>query len=152
MQRNEPERASINIPKLSKEQEWAKLSYQNMSSMVLALDFLKGFGEILHAHYDSWSLEDLSLLLGTLQCLYDHARCFNADSKLRTHLRSKKFMKFRDNPSRLPHLLEQETRSAMQIFVFGFRLFAEENMDTKGTAKAQFVEGILKRFVNSLAS
>jgi Sec7-like guanine-nucleotide exchange factor len=152
MQRNEPERSSSSItaPKLSKEQAWAKLSYQNMSSMVLALDFLKGFGEILHAHYDSWSLEDLSLLLGTLQCLYDHSRCFNLDSKLRTHLRSKKFMKFRDNPSRLPHLLEQETRSATQIFVFGFRLFAEENMDARGTAKAQLVEGILKRFVGDM--
>lgn len=146
LNRNDPERSMSSAPKLSKEQEWSKLSYQNMSSMVLALDFIRGMGEIIHTHYDSWSLEDLSLLLGTLQCFYDHSRCFNSDLKLRTHLRSKKFMKFRDNPSRLPHLLEQETRSAAQIFLFGYRLYSEENMNTSGNSRAHLVEAILKRF------
>jgi brefeldin A-inhibited guanine nucleotide-exchange protein len=141
------ERSMTTAPKLSKEQEWSKLSYQNMSSMVLALDFIRGMGEIIHTHYDSWSLEDLALLLGTLQCFYDHSRCFNSDLKLRTHLRSKKFMRFRDNPSRLPHLLEQETRSAAQIFLFGYRLYSEENMNSLGNERARFTEPILKRFV-----
>jgi Sec7-like guanine-nucleotide exchange factor len=138
--------SSSSAPKLSKEQEWSKLSSQNMSSMVLALEFIRGMGDIIHTHYDSWSLEDLTLLLGTLQCFYDHSRCFNSDLKLRTHLRSKKFMKFRDNPSRLPHLLEQETRSAAQIFLFGYRLYSEEKMNTTGNARAYLVEPILKRF------
>lgn len=144
VQRNDQDR-SLSTPKLTKDQEWSKLSYQNMSSMVLALDFIRGLGEILHIHYDSWSIDDLSLLLGTLQCFYDHSRCFNSDIKLRTHLRAKKFMKFRDNPSRLPHLLEQETRAAAQIFVFGFRLYAEENINPHATEKALVFEELLKR-------
>lgn len=145
VQRSGDSERSLLTPKLTKDQEWSKLSYQIMSSMVLTLDFIRAIGDVIHTHYDSWSLNDLSLLLGTLQCCYDHARCFNGDHKLRTHLRAKKFMKFRDNPSRLPHLLEQETRSAAQILVFGFRLFSEEKSGTIGNGKAKFADSILKR-------
>jgi hypothetical protein len=144
VQRVDPDR-SLLTPKLTKDQEWSKLSSQNMSSMVLTLDFLRAVGDIIHTHYDSWSLSDISVLLGTLQCCYDHGRCFNGDQKLRTHLKAKKFMRFRDNPSRLPHLLEQETRSAAQILVFGFRLYSEEKGNSFGDGKARHVEGIMKR-------
>jgi hypothetical protein len=135
---------SLSSPRLSKEQVWSQLSARAMTGMVLSLDFIRVIGDTIHTHYCSWSLHQLSSLLDTLQCCFDQARCFNADSSLRTHLRSKSFMRFRDNPSRLPHLLEQETRAAAQIMVICFRLYSEGASDG---VKAKLAEPILKRYV-----
>ena len=132
-------------PRLTKEQAWAQLSSRAMSAMVLTLDYVKVMGDILHTHYNSWSMSHLPVLLGTLQCCYDHARCFNADNQLRSQLRVRNFMRFRDNPARLPHLLEQETQSAAQILIFGFKLYAEEGTGLTGDMKAKLAEPILKR-------
>lgn len=141
------EERSMLTPRLNKEQAWTQLSSRVMTSMVLTLDYIRVMGDMLHTHYESWSMSHWPVLLGTLQCTYDHARCFNLDTTLRSQLKAKGFMKFRDNPSRLPHLLEQETQSAAQLLVFAFRLYAEEGSGVSGDNKAKFAEPILKRWI-----
>ena len=132
-------------PCLTKDQAWAQLSSRAMTSMVLFLDYVRVMGDVLRRHYRSWSTTHLLVLMGTLQCCYDYARCFNADVALRSQLKAKNFMRFRDNPARLPHLLEQETQAACQILSVAFRLFAEEGESPDGDAKARLAEPIIKR-------
>ncbi|CAE7432462.1 unnamed protein product, partial [Symbiodinium microadriaticum] len=139
------EERSLLTPNLTKEQAWAQLSARAMTSMVLFLDYVRVMGKMLNTHYNSWSGTHLPVLLGTLQCCYDYARCFNADATLRSQLKAKNFMRFRDNPARLPHLLEQETQSAEQILAFAFRLYEEEGESSTGDAKAKLAEPIIKR-------
>jgi hypothetical protein len=139
------EERSMLAPRLTKEQAWTQLSSRVMTSMVLSLDYIRVMGDLLHSHYDSWTMAHWPVLLGTLQCIFDHARCLNSDVTLRSQLKAKGFMKFRDNPSRLPHLLEQETQSAAQLLAFAFRLYAEEGSGPTGDSKAKFAEPIIKR-------
>ena len=136
---------SMLTPRLTKEQAWAQLSSRAMASMVLFLDYLRVMGDVLQKHYQSWSTSHLLVLLDTLQCCYDYARCFNADVSLQSQLKAKNFMRFRDNPARLPHLLEQETQAACQILSVAFRLFSEEGESSTGSAKAKLAEPIIKR-------
>jgi hypothetical protein len=112
--------------------------------MVLTLDIVKLLGDAFHTHYDSWSQEHFSQLLATLQCLFDHGRCFNASLALRTELKSRNFMRFRDNPQRLPHLLEQVTQSCTQLMTACLRLFKEE-LAVGVCEKSSLVEPIIQR-------
>lgn len=112
--------------------------------MVLTLDLVKLLGDAFHTHYDSWSQEHFSQLLATLQCVFDYGRCFNASVALRTELKSRNFMRFRDNPQRLPHLLEQTTQSCSQLMTACLRLFKEEL--THGVCeKSSLAEPIIQR-------
>ena len=141
------EERSMLTPRLTKEQAWVYLSSRAMTGMVLTLDYIRVMGNMLNTHYNAWEMSHLPVLLNTLQCCYDYARCFNMDSALRSQLKTKSFMKFRDNPARLPHLLEQETQTAAQLLVFAFRLYAEEGTGGLGDEKSKLAEPIIKRCV-----
>ena len=141
----ETERSML-TPHLTDEQRWLSLSCEAMTSMVLSLDIIDVIGDMLQAHYDSFLVNHFEQLLGVLQGSYDHARCFNADDELRAQLRTRNFMRFGDNAARLPHLLEQETKSASQLLTCSFRLYQEEtNAAANGKAKAALAEPIIKR-------
>ncbi|CAE7715413.1 Arfgef2, partial [Symbiodinium microadriaticum] len=145
------EERSLLTPRLTKEQAWAQLSSRAMTSMVLFLDYVRVMGDMLNTHYNSWSVSQLPVLMGTLQCCYDYARCFNAGVALRSQLKAKNFMRFRDNPARLPHLFEQETQSAAQILAIAFRLYEQEGESPTGDAKARLAEPIIKRITLNLS-
>jgi hypothetical protein len=115
--------------------------------MVLTLDVIKLLGEAFNTHYHSWSQEQLTELLVTMQSCFDHARCFNANTALRVELKGKSFMRFRDSAQRLPHLRDQATQACAQIMTSCFRLFKEEESEEGGgLVKAALVEPIIKRF------
>lgn len=130
--------------RLTRDQAWNRFSSLLMSSMVLTLDLVKIIGEAIHYHYKSWSIEQFSDLLTILQCSFDHGRCFNANLQLRSDLKSKGFMRFRDNIQRPPHLIDQVILSCSQILNACFRLFSEEvkNLDYN---KSSLVEPIIQR-------
>jgi hypothetical protein len=133
-------------PRLTKEQAWQNLSSGLLLSMVLSLDYLRLIGDAVMHHYDAWTVVDLSSLLGALQCCFDHARCFNMNMELRSELKRRNFMRFRDNPNRVPHLLEQETLAASQLLLISFKLFAEEEEGKpEGLSMACLAEPIIKR-------
>jgi hypothetical protein len=138
--------ADLNLSRLTREQAWGRYSSTLMCSMVLTLDAIKILGEAFSAHYHSWSREQLIEILVAMQCCFDHARCFNANSLLRTELKAKNFMRFRDSPQRPPHLREQLTQACAQIMTSCFRLFKEEEREGEGSMKADLAEPIIKRF------
>jgi hypothetical protein len=115
--------------------------------MVLSLDIIKLLGDAFHTHYDSWAQAHLSQLLATMQCLFDHGRCFNASLSLRSELKARNFMRFRDNPQRSPHLLEQVTQSCSQLMTACLRLFKEELIQESICERSALAEPIIQRSV-----
>ena len=59
-------------------------------------------------------------------------------------------MRFRDNASRLPHLLEQETLSVSKILAFAFRLYSDEGGTAVDDMKASLAEPWIKRYLYEL--
>ena len=106
-------------------EDWAQLTPSVMSTMVISLDFIRVVGEAFDAHFFSWQPRHFVALLESLENSHWHARSFNEDQQLRISLRGSGFMRFPDNPSRLPNLLEQEVRSAAQIVRVAIRLFTQ---------------------------
>ena len=130
---------------LTKEQSWALLSVSCMTSMVVTLHSLRVLGDLCLNYYSAWDIGHLSQLLNTIEACYHHARSFNNDYQLRQNLKQRSFMKFRDNSTRLPHLLEQETLSVSKILTFVFRLCSEEGDGGLANARAAFAEPWLRR-------
>ena len=133
------------IPKLTKEQEWYLTSASCMTSLTLTLDFIRAMGEMIHMYYNVWNTAQMQNLLLTLETCYHHARCFNEDARLRLELKNHNFMKFRHNPQKLPHLLEQESQSSAQLLVFLFRILEEETDDAERRDQAHLAETMLQR-------
>lgn len=140
----EPE-SPMMLPKLTKEQEWYHTSSSCMTSMTLTLDFIRSIGEMIHMYYNVWNTLQMRDMLLTLETSYHHARCFNEDARLRLELKNHHFMKFRHNPQKLPHLLEQESQSSAQLLVFLFRIFEEETDDPERREQVNIAEVVLQR-------
>lgn len=139
-------RDSSGRPPVSQEQAWSTLGKSAMTAMVMMLDYVGIIANIIHAQYDTWSLGNLKSVIQCLEASYHHARCFNADPDLRSNLWKKGFMRFQDNPRRLPHLVEQETSAMAQILILVFRLYAQDdNSHPDAAARANFAEPIISR-------
>jgi hypothetical protein len=94
---------------------WRQISSSVMTSMVVSLDILPLFQEVLLNRYSAWNTSQLTTLLLALEASHWHARSFNENANLRRNLHRLGFMPFRDQPSRWPHLLEQEVQSLTLI-------------------------------------
>lgn len=130
----------------SQEQVWESLASSAMTAMVVMLDYIGILSNVIHAQYNSWSMNNIENVVRCLEASYHHARCFNADSDLRAKLYRKGFMRFRDNSKRRPHLVEQETSSLAQILIVAFRLYTmntESHADAE--ARANFAEPLILR-------
>ena len=124
-----------NASRTSTEQVWTSLGTGAMTSMVLMLDYIPRISNIIQMQFSSWSLDNLTEMMRCMEAAYHHARCFNNDSDLRSKLQRKGFMRFKTDPQKLPHLLEQETSSLFHILTIAFKLFAEEggpHLDASG--------------------
>jgi hypothetical protein len=108
---------SPNIPRLSNEQAWKRFATSCMTSMVVTLDSIRIIDNIIKTHNNSLQLDHYTSLLIALETSYHHAYSFNCNSNLRTNLRKMNFMPFQDNPSKLPHLLEQEVTLSFLIIL-----------------------------------
>ena len=130
------------------ENVWSSLGTSAMTSMVLMLDYVGRMADIINAQYERWTLDNLSDMLRCMEAGYHHARCFNNDVDLRVKLHKKGFMRFKDNLSKLPHLLEQETSCLANILTIAFRLCAEEGgAHPDANQRASFAELILIRYI-----
>lgn len=139
---------SFSVPPAgSKDQAWSSLGTSAMTSMVLMLDFINKMANIINVQFSAWTIDNFSRMMQALQASYHHARCFNQDVDLRTKLWWKGFMSFKDNPRRLPHLLEQETSSLLQLSRIALRLYgsANENPVALAPARSAFAEPLLLR-------
>lgn len=137
----------------SQEQVWSSLGTSAMTAMVLMLDYVGIMSNIIHAQFNSWSLKNLECMVRCLEAGYHHARCFNANTDLRTKLWKKGFMRFGDNSQRLPHLVEQETSSLAQILIVAFRLYAQAaDTHPDASARVNFAEPLLFRYFDCFPS
>lgn len=108
---------------------WNLLRGSVMTSMVVSLDFIRIVGEVVSANSDFWNISQLTDLLDALEALHWHARSFNNDVSLRNSLHKYDFMRFRDDPNRLPHLLEQEVHSLSTILEIVLRIYIVSSDD-----------------------
>jgi brefeldin A-inhibited guanine nucleotide-exchange protein len=140
-------------PSGSKDQSWSSLGTSAMTSMVLMLDFINKMANIINVQFSAWSIDNFSRMMRSLQATYYHARCFNKDVDLRTKLWRKGFMIFKDNPRRLPHLLEQETSALLQMSRIALRLYASTNEVPAdlGPARSDFAEPLVLRYAHVIS-
>lgn len=94
-----------------------------MTAMVISLDIIEVSRDIFKAYFDSWDLCHFALILSGLETSHWHAKSFNENVRLRSRLAKRRFMVFRDDPSRLPHLLDQEVASAQLILEIVFSMY-----------------------------
>ena len=103
--------SSTMAPRLNQEQAWRQIASSAMTSMVVTLQLTHMIERVFLTYMQSFCAVHISTLLDTLEICYWHARSFNEDSRLRSKLRQRRFMTFIDDPSKLPHLLDQEISS-----------------------------------------
>jgi hypothetical protein len=106
---------------------WRQISSSVMTSMVVSLDILPLFQEVLLNRYSAWNTSQLTTLLLALEASHWHARSFNENANLRRNLHRLGFMPFRDQPSRWPHLLEQEVQSLTLILEAVLSMYADQS-------------------------
>jgi hypothetical protein len=105
---------------------WVTISKSVMTSMVITLEISRIIGELLNSFYASWSIEHKQKFIEALAICYDHASCFNSNSRLRNALHEKKFMRFIYSPTRLPHLADQEVLAGTNLLSLILKLHSEE--------------------------
>ena len=127
---------SPNAPRLSTEQAWKRFSVSCMTSMVVTLDSIRIIDNIIKTHSNSLQLDHYTSLLTALETSYHHAYSFNCNSNLRSNLRSMNFMSFHDNPTKLPHLLDQEVISLTKILSLVLRLYLKTDDKTYALARS----------------
>ena len=118
-----------------------------MTSMVVTLDFFEILQEFCEKSWASLKPRHQIDLLQVVECAHWHARSFNEDQSLRVSLRARAFMRFHDNPGRLPNLLEQEVRSAALLARLAVKTFAAADASTS-TSAASFVKRYIAVFTN----
>lgn len=130
----------------SASQLWSSVGASAMTSMVVMLEYIKVLSRIINDQYNSWTLDHFSKMIRCLEASYHHARCFNSDEGLRTRLWNKGFMRFKNSPEMLPHLVEQETSSLVHILVVAFRLYLRDGgSHPEAAARSSFAEPIVMR-------
>ena len=113
---SEPELdAMMCAPELSVDQAWLQLANSAMTNMVVTLDLIQSISVIVEAFLITWEASQIATLLTALHNCHAYAHAFNHSTQLRINLKLAGFMKFPDNSARLPHLLEQESDSLMEI-------------------------------------
>lgn len=112
-------------PRLNNVQAWKQISMAAMTSMVMALDFIKIIDIAVQTHARSWQFSHYTSFLGALEAAHWHARSFNDSNRLRVNLNQKGFMQFHDGSHRLPHLLEQEVTSLVKILEITHKLYLD---------------------------
>lgn len=103
--------------------KWNSIASPVMTSMVLSLDSIRVFGEIISSYFGAWTVNQFSDILSSFEVLYWHSRSFNANITIRKQLHARKFMVFPDDPKRFPHLLEQEVFSLSKILEISTKLY-----------------------------
>ena len=120
--------------------KWSTIAPSVMTVMVLSLDSIRVFGDIINTYFDTWTVSQFSDILMSFEVLYWHARSFNASTEIRKRLFGQKFMVFPDDPKRHPHLLEQEVFSLSKILEISTKLY---NQST--SANREFATPWVKR-------
>lgn len=110
-------------PRLTGEQQWREIAQCAMTSMVISLDLLQVVNQVLKANFSMFSVDHFSTILSSLEVSMWHAKSFNDCVSLSFRLQQKRFMRFRDDPSRMPHLLQQEVLSANILLSASFQLY-----------------------------
>ena len=114
---------------------WRSIASSVMTSMVVSLDICSVYKEILlGGRYKTWDRGQLNSLLMSLEASHWHARSFNENFGFRLNLHKQGFMAFRDKPSRLPHLLEQEVHSLSIIRDTMLLMYADCQGDSSDNA------------------
>jgi hypothetical protein len=90
--------------------------------MVVSLELCRIVGETVSIFSSHLSETHHIKLLEALSLNYDHARSFNLEFELQKKLYDRAFMRFGDNLSRPPNLIDQEVQSSSQILVILTRL------------------------------
>lgn len=125
----------------SKVEDWTHIAASAMTSMVITLGFVNLLQDLFEKNVTDMKWSHHLNLLSSLESMHWHARSFNEDQNLRATLRTRSFMKFPDNPTRLPNLLEQEVRSATLIVRISVKLFSIND-----PALHEMVEPFIKRY------
>jgi len=102
----------VNATKIVSAQTWDEVSKSAMTSMIVSLDVVHVLRAMFENRDCGLSAENLQDILRALEASHWHARSFNEDSRLSVILQSMAFMRFKQNPTRPPNLLEQEIRTA----------------------------------------
>jgi hypothetical protein len=134
---------------------WKQIGGAVMTSMVVSLDLLPLYQEIVLMRYTSWTTEQLTTLLCALEASHWHAKSFNESTNLRKSLHRLSFMPFRDKPSRLPHLLEQEVQSLTLILEAVLRMHSDSESVLRSSGSSlhanQFASSWLARYVSAVS-
>ena len=101
-----------NVTKIVSAQTWEEVSKSAMTSMIVSLDIVHVIRAMFESRDCGASAENLQDILRALEASHWHARSFNEDERLSVVLQSMAFMRFKNNPTRPPNLLEQEIRTA----------------------------------------
>lgn len=119
-----------------------------MTSMVVTLDFFEIMQEFCDKSWASLMPHHQIDLLQVVECAHWHARSFNEDQSLRVSLRARAFMRFHDNPGRLPNLLDQEVRSAALLARLAVKTFAAADDASTSASAASFVKRYIAVFTS----
>ena len=118
--------------------DWAHLAASAMTSMVVTLDFIRTLRKFYDQGAPNLKLRHHLRFLSVLEHVHWHARSFNEDQGLRSALRSRMFMRFPENPGRLPNLLEQEVSSATLLVRIAVKIFADADPVAHSAAAPYF--------------